>query len=170
MSLPRLPATSEKAEPKMKTNREHWQDHTKSVGLGAGLGLLGSRRATGLLYRLSGGSWRQQSGPPLSLLSLMLTQGVPSACPCTPCAPGPRCLECPGLGTLHYTHCTHISIFPLLGTPREGDAAVQTQSLNCPQRRKWLSVIFYHFLILFFIALYCLVLEDLLMKLFFVLL
>lgn len=123
-----------------------------------------------LLYNLQVGSWRQQSGPPLSLLSLMLTQGVPSACPCTPCAPGPRCLECPGLGTLHYTHCTHISIFPLLGTPREGDAAVQTQSLNCPQRRKWLSVIFYHFLILFFIALYCLVLEDLLMKLFFVLL
>lgn len=49
------------------------------------------------------GSWRQLSAPPLSLLSFMLTTGVPSACPCTPCALAPHSLQCRQLGPLH-TH------------------------------------------------------------------
>ena len=77
---------------------------------------------------------RQLSGPPLSLLSFVLTQGDPSACPYMPCAPAPHSLVCPGLCPLH----THQDL-SCLGETRRGSRSSGVATKMTPnQRGKWL--------------------------------
>lgn len=84
-----------------------------------------------LLYSpFPAGSWRQLSAPPLSLLFFILTTGVPSACPCMPCALAPHSLQCRQLGPLH----THQDLSSM-GETRTGCQSPGADAKMTPKKR-----------------------------------